>query len=168
MGARNKHCNAADDTKMSTSSSSRAATAQSEFSDYVIGEEFVRLVFHESSPTVTCEAQFTVFVRVGALDPRIRLNASQLRIRSVTVSIDGANKPLDYEYYDLMKRIVTKDGDGYNEVRDLQTYYCNYRARSDGADEGEIEIPVKSALEEIIQKYTPCVDQFTRLVPLVF
>jgi hypothetical protein len=138
-------------------SASRAATAQAEFSDYVLGEEFVRLVFHENSPTVTCEAQFTFFVRVGALDPRIRLNASQLRIRSVTVSIDGRDKELDYEYPDLLRRIVTKDGDGYNEVRDLQQYYCNYRARSDGADEGEIEIPVKAALEEIIQKYPACV-----------
>jgi aminopeptidase N len=134
-------------------------TANAPPTDYVLSEQEVRLEFFEGVGRVQGAAVFEFHVRTGAVDPRIRLNASQMTIRRVSVGRklgDGTLRfeAVEYAYFDLLRTIVANDPDEPLQVKSLRNYYCHYRARSDGADEGEIEIPIGVQMERLAREDT--------------
>ena len=96
--------------------SSFVPTVQSPLFDYVLDEQQVEIELNQKLPYVRASAEFRFLVRVGANDPRIKINASHMRIRKVSVC---GQEVRDYEYFDLMDRIVSKEGEERN-VKDLQ------------------------------------------------
>jgi len=126
-----------------------AITLQAPPCDYVLDAQDLDLKFFENSAHVNGRTKLDFFVRVGAKNPVIRLNASQMQINRVTVCGQEIH---DYQYFDMLRTIVAPSADSKPDVKDLQQYYCHYRARSEGADQGELEIPVGKQMQEMIAK----------------
>lgn len=125
--------------------------------DYVLGDERVSLSLKRNySRDLAGEATLSFFFSTNAKDARVKLNAANLRIHKIEIKGASDVSPWvqidDYQYFNYFDSIVAESAKAQLKVGNLKKYYCHYRAKIEGANDGELIIPVAKQLKQEIEK----------------